>query len=269
MTQGDSCAPERISTVIYKRPLFPLKKEHNEIYITSATPLCVYYKRATQLLAWQLSQYFSLSTKKFMKENRVNQKTGRMANRSKVIPEHNAGVNAAVDGKALGCALSKRTVSCVDQKLNGVIIHGTGKCVNKALYLLHDVYDYVKDIYVKAQSRFNRSAVFQPCEKCANREGYKSGKRTNIATSEETCAGCIGSTNKYLEDIVKRILKVDISTGTVKCKDDVFQYTIEEGKSHFCETYSPLESYNTTLKMSQKDRMVSSIKIVIKVAMNP
>ncbi|ORM39521.1 uncharacterized protein BXIN_2849 [Babesia sp. Xinjiang] len=265
MSQDDSVRNEERSTLMCKRRLFVLDKSHNEIYITSRSPLCVYYKRAIYLLRWQLSRFPELCTSRFVRENQLNKKTGVLGNRAKLLAQHTESNSISCDTTSISSVLSKRHEPEIDTCGSGVILYGTGRCVTRALYVLQDIYDYVKDLYIEAQSRFRGCFFRVLCDECSISAQCISEGRVKHGL-EASCAECDSCTNAALETAVKRILRVEITTGTVSCSDDVYSYSAEKDDlSSFPGPFNPLDSLDTEVSVSKRERMVSSIRISIRV----
>ncbi|GIX62425.1 ubiquitin- ligase e3 component, putative [Babesia caballi] len=265
MSDDGSNEPKKSSTVLCKRPLFVLQKAYNEIYITSRAPLCVYFERALHLLRWQLSRFPDLCSDRFVEDNRLNRKTGVLGNRSKLLAQHGAHGKPAADPRAVSAALSKRNEAPPEDTGDGVVLCGTGRCVTRALYVLHDIYEHVKELYVEARLRFRRGPLRVPCADCAAPREPASEARAKHALSER-CAACESRTNEALEAAVKRILLVDICTDTVACRDDVYRYSVQGAAPTFVGQFDPLAATNTSLTLSEQERFVSSIRIFIRVA---
>ncbi|EDO07545.1 uncharacterized protein BBOV_IV011930 [Babesia bovis T2Bo] len=260
----DSSIPESgTTTVISKRPLFVVKKLHNEIYITYRVPLCVYFQRATHLLRWQLSRFPDLCSSRFLRDYHANKQTGVLGNRAKLLSQFEDLSNEKCDVSSVYNALSKRPER---QCGSGVILYGTGRCVTRALYLLQDIYSYVKDIYMEAHERIRGRPVRVLCAECSGTVVSADGERMKHGIGD-SCIGCYTATNKALEDIVKRILKVEITTGSVSCYDDVYKCTLDEGASTSgTDFYNPLQYSAANVELSGRERLISSIRISIYVA---
>ncbi|GFE54363.1 translation initiation factor eIF-2B subunit delta, putative [Babesia ovis] len=261
MSTEHSSTDDAHSTVMCKRPLFVLNKSHNEIYITSRVPLCVYYDRAISLLRWQLSRFPDLCSDRFARENHLNKTTGILGNRAKLLLQHMDSSTVSCDPASVSAALSKHHEHITGG--SGVILYGTGSCVNRALYVLQDIYEYVKKLYVESQSRFRGRSVRVLCDQCSSTAQSSTEGRAKHSL-EDPCSSCDASTNAALEAIVKRILRVNISTGSVQCHDDVYSYSVQDNplpstSGSFC----PLDSLDTSVQVSRRERMISSIRISI------
>ncbi|GBE60117.1 ubiquitin- ligase e3 component, putative [Babesia ovata] len=250
------------STVLLKRPLFVLNKAQHEIYLTGRQPTCVYYERALYLLRWRLSRLPELCSRQFLQDNFLNRNTGTMGNRAKLPEQHGRSVG---DAQQVSSAFSKRNEMPPRGIGDCVVLYGTGRCVTRALFVLHDLYEHVKDLYVEAQSRFRRRPVRVLCAECSATPLDAPDARVKHGL-DDGCAGCEEATNKALEVIVKRILQVEISTGSVACCDDVYSYASRESSSSSGENFYPMRSTDAVVTVSQRERMISSIKICIRVA---
>ncbi|CDR94737.1 hypothetical protein, conserved [Babesia bigemina] len=265
MRESDDPGEGASATVLLKRPLFVLNKAQHEIYLTGRLPTCVYFQRALYLLRWRLSRFTELCSRQFLQDNLVNRNTGAMGNRARLPDQYGRSGSSAGDARQVAAALSKRNEAPPQGNGDCVVLYGTGRCVTRALFVLQDLYEHVKDLYVEAQSRFRRRPVRVMCADCSATWQPGPGGREKHGLNQR-CAGCDAATNRALEVIVKRILQVDISTGSVACCDDVYSYASRGSSLQTPGQFCPMNSTDAVVTVTQRERMISSIRIAIRVA---
>lgn len=201
-----------------------------------------------------------------MNDNRVNHKTGVMLNRSKLIADPKERDNTSFDASLVSSALSKRHISSDDQKCKGVVLCGSGKCITKTLYVLQDIYEYVKGLLMEGQSRFGPNGLQVSCAACTNKVQVNVEARSKHGIVENPCADCDALTNAHIEQYVKSILKVNIVTGTITCSDDVYTYSRNKALTSSFGKFEPLGSSDADVTVKQRERWISVIRIEINIA---
>ncbi|EKX74311.1 conserved hypothetical protein [Theileria equi strain WA] len=246
---------------LYKRPLLHFNKEYNDIYITNKVPLCVYYKRAIQLLRWRLSDLFSLAEKEFISKNNINPKTGSIANKNGITLEytrqylHSNSVLYSADAR-----ISPK------KKCDGALsIYAAGSCITRALYLLQDIFDYVRCVYLEGEAKLNGKVTNIVCEGCRRATEPKFLKESKENTNNSNCKSCKKLVNGYLEDMIRRIIDVSVDTGSIKCVDDVWKFESFEENLETFPKFDLFSSSGAKVTTFERQRIISSIKIAINI----
>ncbi|KAK2197682.1 hypothetical protein BdWA1_000685 [Babesia duncani] len=185
--------------------------------------MCVYYKRAADLLRWQLSGISRHFDEMWFKGNNISKCSGKLSNRLKpMVGGPKAGINHNTL-EDVSYIFSKKPFPTTGAH-EGINIYATGACIKTALYILQDLYDYIFKLYLESAKRYGVNLDVY-CEEC---KGSKSHEKKH-ALEPDDCKGCKREFYKHFEIIAKRILNVQITSGTLYAVDDaISSNTVEE-----------------------------------------
>ncbi|UKK00841.2 hypothetical protein MACK_000915 [Theileria orientalis] len=194
----------------------------NDIYIKNEVPLCVYYRRCVRLVRSHILMESSVLNQESFKGNNYKLNIDDLPTKNDIYVQIGDKLQSrdSID--------TSTTSTCQEPQINheGIRICASGSCVRKALYLLQDLFTFLSKYY------YTDSPSLLP-NKSKRSKSNKHKKSVHTDTGEDLKTldpESANSQNKEaLEQELKRLFDVEISTDTIHSVDDTWSF---EGTSN-------------------------------------
>ncbi|UKJ88449.2 hypothetical protein MACJ_000893 [Theileria orientalis] len=189
----------------------------NDIYIKNSVPLCVYYRRCVRLLRSHILMESSILNQESFKSHNYKLNIDDLSTKNDIY----AHINDKLPNRD---SIDTSTKSnCENQRIKheGIRICASGSCVRKALYLLQDVFAFLSNYYSTDSQSLSPNTSKRSKSRKHKRSSHKdSSEYLKILDPESP-----NSSNKEaLEQELKRLFDVEISTDTIHSVDDTWSF---------------------------------------------